>query len=126
MRLPLAIVLLSTAPEEIDRRVEELALVEESTIMGKRCDHLAGRTRDIDFQFWVEQGDRPLLHRAIITYKNADGAPQFRAQLSNWNFAPKVAEDQFRFTPPPGSSRISFAAQVAAARAVDAAAGDTP
>lgn len=127
MRLPLAVVLLTTATAELDRRVQELALVEETIVKGKRCDHIAGRTRDVDFQFWVEQGEHPLLHRAIITYKNSEGSPQFWAQLSDWNFAPKVVEEQFRFAPPPGSSRIPFAAQLAARpHAGDAPAGDAP
>ena len=55
MRLPLAMLLLSGLPAELDRRVQSLDYVEETEILGVLCDHLAGRTGDVDFQVWVAQ-----------------------------------------------------------------------
>jgi hypothetical protein len=48
----------------------------------------------------------------VLTYKNAEGDPQFRAQFSDWNLAPEIREAQFAFTPPQGARKIAFAAQV--------------
>ncbi|OGT80029.1 MAG: hypothetical protein A3H91_04355 [Gammaproteobacteria bacterium RIFCSPLOWO2_02_FULL_61_13] len=121
MRLPLAALLLSTFPAELDRRVQALEFVEETTILGKRCDHLAARTEDVDFQAWVEKGDKPLLHRVIITYKNEASAPQFWAQLSDWNFKPALTDKQFTFAPPAGSNQIQFAAHMIRPAPADAA-----
>ena len=130
MRLPLAMLLLTSLPSELERRVQSLEYVEESTILGRPCDHLAGRTQDVDFQVWVAHGDKPLIHRVVLTYKNETGAPQFRAQFSDWNFAPRVAKRKFAFTPPTGASQIQFLAHmIETARANTAApakTGDQP
>ena len=112
MRLPLAMLLLSGLPAELDRRVQSLDYVEETEILGVLCDHLAGRTGDVDFQVWVAQNGQPLIHRVVLTYKNEVSAPQFRAQFSDWNFDPEVVDTQFAFTPPPGASQIQFLAQM--------------
>jgi hypothetical protein len=47
----------------------------------------------------------------VITYKNAEGQPQFWAQLSDWNLSPDVPDSLFVFTPPEGASKIAFAAR---------------
>jgi hypothetical protein len=41
----------------------------------------------------MDQGKRaePLPLRAVLTYKNAKGDAQFRAQFSDWNLAPEIA-----------------------------------
>jgi hypothetical protein len=64
--------------------------------------------QDIDWQIWVEEGDRPLPRKVTITYKRLPGSPQFTAVISDWDFSPMLAEDFFTFRPPDGSSRIEF------------------
>jgi hypothetical protein len=44
----------------------------------------------------------------VLTYKNAEGQPQFRAQFSDWNLAPEITESMFAFTPPQGVQKIDF------------------
>ena len=73
-----------------------------------RCDHLAGRRKNTDFQIWIAQGDKPLFQRLIITYKLAEGQPQFRAQFQRLELAPEVPDSLFAFTPPEGSEKIPF------------------
>ena len=79
---------------------------------GKPAHHLAGRTATVDYQFWIAEGPQPLLLRAVLTYTNAEGDPQFRAQLSDWNLAPEIRETEFIFAPSQGMRRIAFAAQL--------------
>ena len=112
MRLPLAMLYVSTLPAELDRRVTEAALVEE-TVAGKEVlDHVAARTATVDFQVWVPQGKDPLPRRVVLTYKQAEGQPQYWAELSGWNMAPNVAETKFNFTPPKDAERIQFSTQL--------------
>lgn len=85
-----------------------LRYVDEQTIAGVRCDHLVGRRKNTDFQVWIAQGDQPVFQRLIITYKHAEGVPQFWAQFRDWNFAPEVPDSLFAFTPPEGSEKIPF------------------
>ncbi|MGR8932993.1 MAG: DUF2092 domain-containing protein [Gammaproteobacteria bacterium] len=112
MRLPLAMLLVSSFPDELERRTLSLDYVERTEIDGKPVDHLAGRTETVDYQVWIAQGPQPLPLRAILTYKDVEGQPQFRAQFSDWNLAPEVSDALFAFTPPAESRKIAFLAQL--------------
>ena len=113
IRVPLAIMLLSTLPSELDSLVVSADYVETTTITDVPCDHLAVRTsKGVDFQVWVAQGSEPLPRRIVITYKDETGQPQFWADLSNWNLAPEVSDALFTFVPPDGADRIQFLAEV--------------
>jgi hypothetical protein len=130
MRLPLAMLLTTTLPAELERRVQSLEYVEETNILGVPCDHLAARTAEVDFQVWIARGETPLIQRVVITYKNEPASPQFRAQFSDWNFSPGVSDQQFVFNPPADATRIQFLAQLlrtaTAAPAAPAGSGDQP
>jgi hypothetical protein len=112
MRLPLAALLLSRFPAEIESRTQSLDYVEKTVIEGISTHHLAGRTETVDYQVWIAEGAQPLPLRIVLTYKNAEGQPEFRAQFSDWNLAPKVQDAQFAFTPPEGTRKIAFQAQL--------------
>jgi hypothetical protein len=108
MRLPLAELLNSNLPKMLPERVREAAYVEKSSIAGVPCDHVALRGDQTDLQLWIAQGDKPLPQRAVITYKREDGRPQFWANFTEWNFAPKVTDSLFVFTPPKDAAKIAF------------------
>ena len=112
MRLPLAVLLVSQLPAELKDRVRSIDYVEKTTIHGSSAHHLAARTDTVDFQVWVADGDQPLPQRVVITYKNAKSAPQFWAQLSEWNLAPAIEESTFLVKPPDGAQKVAFAAQL--------------
>lgn len=112
MRLPLAAMLISRFPTEIENRTQSLDYVEKTSIHGVPSHHLAGRTETVDYQVWIAVGAQPLPLRVVLTYKNEQGQPQFRAQFSDWNLAPQVNDSQFVFTPPEGARKIAFAAQL--------------
>jgi hypothetical protein len=116
IRMPLALMLLSTLRSELDKLVVSADYVETTTITDVPCDHLAARTtRGVDFQVWVAQAGEPLPRRIVITYKDENGQPQFWADLSNWNLAPEVSDALFAFTPPSGAERIQFLAEARSA-----------
>ncbi|MDP3332091.1 MAG: DUF2092 domain-containing protein [Methylococcaceae bacterium] len=112
MRLPLAALLLSRFPAEIESRTQALDYVEKTTIHGVPCHHLAGRTETVDYQVWIQEGTQPLPLRIVLTYKYAEGQPQFRAQFFDWNLSPIVSDSKFAFIPPAESRKIAFATQV--------------
>jgi len=90
-------------------KIESGLYVEESTVGGVLCDHVAMRNDNVDFQLWVAQGDKPLPRRIIITYKNEEERPQFRAQFLKWELSPKIAKENFSFIVPEKTVRIPFA-----------------
>jgi hypothetical protein len=112
MRLPLAALLLSRFPAELENRTESLAYVEKDVIQGTPMHHLAGRTETVDYQIWIPSGPQPLPVKVVLTYKNAEGQPSFRAQFFDWNLAPQIADNQFAFAPPEGARKIAFLAEV--------------
>jgi hypothetical protein len=116
IRVPLAVMLLSTLPSELNNLVVSADYVETTTITDVPCDHVAARTsRGVDFQVWVAQGSQPLPRRVVITYKDEPGQPQFWADLSGWNLAPEVSDALFTFTPPDGANRIQFLTEIGSA-----------
>jgi hypothetical protein len=92
IRMPLAVMFLSTLPNELDNLGVSADYVEKTTITEVPCDHLAVRTAGgVDFQVWIAQGDEPLPRRIGITYKDEKGQSQFWADFSNWSLAPELA-----------------------------------
>ena len=83
-------------------------VVGKSWVGGVRCDHLAFRGYGVDWQVWIEDGDRPLPRKYVITTLDVDGAPQAEILVTEWNLSPTFGEEQFRFTPANGATRIDF------------------
>jgi hypothetical protein len=110
MRLPLAVMLLSSLPAELEQRVRSVEYVEKTATLAVPAHHLMGQTATVDFQLWIADGNQPTPLRAALTYKQAPGQPQFRAEFSDWNFDSQAPESAFMFTPPEGASKIPFAA----------------
>ncbi|WP_353860244.1 DUF2092 domain-containing protein [Azospirillum formosense] len=106
VRLPLALLLVSTLPDELEQRLQTLDYVERDTLTAVPTDHLAGRTEDVDFQIWIATEGPPLPQRVTITYKGDEGEPQYRADFSEWNLDPDVQPAQLAFHPPDGAERI--------------------
>ena len=112
MRLPFAVLLLTTAPAELEQRTKAISYVEKTSIYGAPAHHIAGRTESVDYQVWIADGDKPLPLRLVLTYVGEKGQPQFRAQFSDWNVAPTVTDATFAFTAPQGAQRIAFLAEL--------------
>jgi hypothetical protein len=83
-------------------------VVGKSIVGGVRCDHLAFRSLDLDWQVWIEDGAKPLPRKYVITTLDVAGSPQFEIQMNDWTTAPDVSGKQFEFAPPPGAKRIEF------------------
>jgi hypothetical protein len=108
IRMPLALMVVSEFPAVLELRVESAAYVERSVVTAVPTDHVAARSANVDFQVWVAEGAQPLPQRIVITYKTAEGEPQFWADFSDWNLNPDLSKSLFEFTPPQGVQRIPF------------------
>ena len=76
----------------------------------KKCHHLAFQQRRIDWQLWVDAGDKPLPLKFLLTYRRMPGEPQF-ASVFDWDVSAKVADDAFTFKPPTDAKKIEFLTQ---------------
>lgn len=108
MRLPLAELLNSNLDKSLQQRVRSAAYVEQSSIGGVPTDHVAFRGDEADLQLWVARDKQPLPRRIVITYKHADGRPQFWAQFSEWNLSPQTPESVFTYKPSKDAVKIAF------------------
>jgi hypothetical protein len=115
IRFPLAVLLMSRLPEELEKRMQSIDYVEKTNLLGTPAHHLAGRTDAVDFQVWVADGAQPVLLRVVITYRNEPGQPEFRADFTDWNFSPSITDATFAPQIPAGAQKIAFATQLAAA-----------
>ena len=122
LRMPLSMLFLKRLPEALAQRVESVELVEK-TYDGLL--HLSARGQTVDMQIWLPATGDPLPQRVVLTYKEAEGQPQFRANLIGWNLAPVVTEGQFDLIIPQDATRIDLLAQRKALEA-DAAKGEQP
>jgi len=75
---------------------------------GVQCHHLAFRGKEVDWQIWIQNGEKPLPVKYLITSKWITGAPQYTVVLSNWNLKPDLGDDLFIFKPPKGAEKIDF------------------
>lgn len=112
MTLPLARMFLTNFPQSLEKQVTSISYVEEDFLFDVPTDHVAARSAEVDLQVWITQGEQPLPRRVVITYKNAEGEPQFWAELSDWNLSPTIADNTFSFSPPTGAEQIPLLAPV--------------
>jgi hypothetical protein len=106
--IPLSALLMTSLPQELEKRFTEVALVNHETIAGKSVEHLAARSSDADVQVWIADGDEPVPLRVVLTYKGAAGQPQFWATLSEWNLHPAIDPSAFVFVRPSGAESVAF------------------
>ena len=99
MRLPLALLLVSTLPDELDQRLQSIDYVERDTLTPVPTDHLAGRAADVDFEIWLDTGDTPLPQRLAITYKNEEGAAAVPGRVLGLEIEPRRFAGGPRFQP---------------------------
>lgn len=86
-------------------------LVDQQTIGGVACDHVALRLRQgVDVQLWIRTGEEALPQRIVFNFATADGRPQFRANFTEWDLSPRVPDRMFRFAAPKGAKVVPFVA----------------
>ena len=108
LSVPLADLLYSDPYKILTENVVQGFYVGKSRVQGADCYHLLFIQNTIDWQAWIEIGNRPLPRKAVITYKNQPGAPQYTALLSDWDFSSPLPDSLFKFQPPEGAEQIDI------------------
>ena len=70
-------------------------------------DHYAFRQTGVDWQIWLDQGDKPLPRKMVITNLEDAAQPQYVAYFT-WDLAPTIAADAFDFKPAATDKRIEL------------------
>jgi hypothetical protein len=81
-----------------------------ATIDGVLCRHFffVQAADDLEFELWLEDNDRSLPRRFVVTYRSLPGRPIFLAVLSNWNFSIQAPDSEFEFKPPAGVTEVQL------------------
>ena len=79
-----------------------------ATLNGVTTDHYAFREPEVDWEVWIERGQRPLPRKLVIVDRTDPAHPTFIARL-NWNVNPSLSDRDFAFTPGQGDKRIQLA-----------------
>jgi len=95
--LPAADLLLSDPYEALMLDVVDVKDLGSGVIGGVECDYLAFRAKEVDWQIWIAQGERPYPCRYAITSKFMDGEPQYSIQIKDWKTGEEVAATDFGF-----------------------------
>jgi hypothetical protein len=106
--VPGADLLLARGFDELMSDVIEVKHIGRGVVDGRDCDHLAFRGLDVDWQIWVDAGDRPIPRKYVITSKTVTGAPQYTLRFKSWETGGQAASDAFSFTPPQGTRKIDM------------------
>jgi hypothetical protein len=89
-----------------------------ATIDGVLCRHFFfNQSADLELELWLEDNDRSLLRRVVVTYRSLPGHPTFVAELSDWDFAVHPADAEFVFQPPAGVVQVELTAKSSASPA---------
>jgi hypothetical protein len=104
--VPAADLLMSDPYKELMAPVTDVKDLGSGVIRGVECDHLAFRTKEVDWQIWIAQGARPYPCRYVITSKNVKGSPEYTLDIRAWKTGAEVASDAFKLEIPPNAQKL--------------------
>ncbi|MGB7291089.1 MAG: DUF2092 domain-containing protein [Thermodesulfobacteriota bacterium] len=84
--LPLSELLFVNPYKILLEHVEAGYYIGSSVVFGVPCNQLAFVDRNVDWQIWIEDGQRKVPRKIVLTYKKIPGSPQFIAILKDWIF----------------------------------------
>jgi hypothetical protein len=114
---PLADLLSDNPAEAVASGVTSGSKVGTSTIDGVRVNHFffEQAADDLELQLWLEDNERALPRRFVVTYRALPGRPIFIAELSDWDFSIQTPDSDFVFHPPPGVNQVVLKASATTA-----------
>lgn len=108
IEVPAADLLMSHPYDALMEDAQTGRYVGTEPINGVQAHHLAFTGPEVDWQIWVRDGNEPLPLRFVITSKTERSQPQFAVDLTNWQTNPRIALNEFEFTPPANARRIQI------------------
>jgi hypothetical protein len=75
---------------------------------GATCTHLAFSNEVLDWQIWIDAGEKPLPCKVVITYRQRPSKPQFAAVFSEWEFPRSISDEKFAPDLPEDSHAVDF------------------
>jgi len=108
MVVPLADFLYSDVYTRLMESVQRGVYLGIHQAAGVPCHHLSFEQETIDWQLWIDAGEKPLPRKLVIAYKTEDEVPQYAVTIHKWNLEAVLPEEIFRFEPPEGATKIDL------------------
>lgn len=109
LNLPVGDLLFSDVHEALKESIISSEYLGLRTVDGVKCHQLSFESTGADWQIWIEADSTPLPRRFAVTYVNAEGEPQFLAQLDQWSIGGEVAASTFKAAVPESVKKVPFA-----------------
>jgi hypothetical protein len=106
--IPLADFLYSDVYARLMESVQRGVYLGIHQVSGVACHHLSFEQDTIDWQLWIDAGEKPLPRKLVIAYKTEEGVPQYSVTIPVWKLEANPPEDVFRFEPPKGATEIEL------------------
>ena len=107
--MPVVDLFLWGTPRDGTKDITAAKYIGPAKINGVVTDQYAFRQKDVDWQLWVEPGDKPLPRKLVITTKTEPERPEYAITL-DWNLSPNLDDKMFTFEPPKDAKKIDMLA----------------
>jgi hypothetical protein len=108
IQTPLADLFFWGTAEDQSAKLTSAQYIGYARVDGVDTDQYAYRQDGVDWQLWIERGERHLPVKIAITETNQPELPTYTARL-DWNPHPVLTPDMFAFSPPVDAQRIQLA-----------------
>jgi hypothetical protein len=108
IQTPLADLFFWGTPEDESSKLKSAQYIGYARVDGVDTDQYAYRQDGVDWQLWIERGERHLPVKIAITSTAQRELPTYTARLT-WNTHPVLTPDMFAFSPPVDGMRIKLA-----------------
>ncbi len=106
--IPLGELISENLLAQLTERLRGASYVGLHKVGDAKCHHLAFILDLLDFQIWLEAGEKPLPRKLLITYKQEPGMPQYTAVFTRWNLEMETPDSLFEFQIPAGARKIDW------------------
>jgi len=107
VKVPLVDLMVMAAGEDFGSNVTRSRDIGPSRCGAASCEHLAFRGKKVDWQVWIQSGDKPVPLKMVVTTRDLPSQPQYTALLA-WDPAPRIDASTFAFTPPPDATEMAL------------------
>jgi hypothetical protein len=83
-------------------------VMDQTSINGVTCDHVAFALPGVEFQLWVAVGEKPFPCTYVVTDTSTPELASISTIMSDWDFSPRIKKNSFNFVLPKGAKKVPF------------------
>jgi hypothetical protein len=87
--------------------ITQATVIGPSEIDDVKTNHYAYRQKGLDWQIWIESGDRPIPRKLVLTTTDDKARPEYAMEMT-WQLSESTDPSKFSFVPPKDAMKISF------------------